>query len=218
MRDIVILGAGGLAKEVAFLIEDINKAQAQPEWNLLGYIDSGPETRGRYNGKYPIIGDEDYVVTYEKDIWAVIGIGTPSIIRRICEKLCRYNHIHFPNLIHPNVIVDFERTRWGKGNIVCAGNIFTTDITVGSFNIFNPNCTYGHDTVIGNYSVFNPGLNISGGVTVEDGCLIGTGATVLQYLTIGAGSTVGAGAVVTKDVDSGATVVGVPAKPLKRQS
>jgi len=39
---------------------------------------------------------------------------------------------------------------------------------------------------------------------------------VLQYVEVGEGATVGAGAVVTKNVPPGATVVGVPAKPLAR--
>lgn len=216
MKDCVILGAGGFAKEVAFLIEDIIRASGQPEWNILGYIDADPERRGTYNGKYPIVGDEDYLISYGKSIYAVIGIGTPITIRKVHEKLCCYDHIHFPNLIHPSIVMDIERIRMGEGNIICSGNIFTTDITIGSCNIFNLNCTYGHDMIIGSCCVFNPGLNMSGGVTVGDGCLIGTGATVLQYLTIGAGATVGAGAVVTKDVEPGLTVVGIPARPLRR--
>ena len=216
MKDIVILGAAGFAKQVAFLIECINRALTQAEWNILGYIDADPEKIGTYNGKYPIIGDEDYLIAYERTIYAVVGIGTPSIIRRIHEKLHRYDHIQFPNLIHPNVVMDIERIHLGEGNIICAGNILTTDISIGSCNILNKNSAYGHDIVIGDYCVFNSGLNMSGGVRVGDGCLIGAGATVLQYLTIGAGATVGAGAVVTKDVEPGLTVVGVPAKPLRR--
>ena len=216
MNNIVILGAGGFAKEVAFLIDDINRALDQPEWKILGYIDADLEKKGTYNGKYPIIGDEDYLIAYDQDIYVVIGIGTPSIIRKVHEKLRRYDNMHFPNLIHPNVVMDVGRINLGEGNIICASNVFTTDITIGSCNIFNLNSTYGHDMVIGSYCVFNPGLSMSGRVTVEDDCLIGTKATVLEYLTIGMGATVGAGAVVTKHVEPGLTVVGVPAKPLRR--
>jgi acetyltransferase-like isoleucine patch superfamily enzyme len=49
---------------------------------------------------------------------------------------------------------------------------------------------------------------------VERGATIGSGATILGGVRIGAGATVGAGAVVTADVAPGATVAGVPARPL----
>ena len=57
-------------------------------------------------------------------------------------------------------------------------------------------------------------VDVAGGVLLGEGCLVGSGAQVLQYRSVGAGATVGAGAVVTRDVPAGATVVGVPARPV----
>ena len=51
---------------------------------------------------------------------------------------------------------------------------------------------------------------------VEAGACIGGGVTLLPGVIVGAAAIVGAGSVVTKDVDPGDTVVGNPAKSIKK--
>ena len=51
---------------------------------------------------------------------------------------------------------------------------------------------------------------------VEDDVSIGSGAVIMCGIRLGAGCQIGCGAVVTKDVPPGETVVGVPARILKR--
>lgn len=50
--------------------------------------------------------------------------------------------------------------------------------------------------------------------TIGDRVVIGSGAQVLGPINVGEDARVGANAVVTKDVAAGATVVGIPAKPV----
>ena len=212
MQDIVIFGSGGLAREVAFLIEQINGIA--PQWNILGFVEKDPHRVGAEVGKYRVRYTEEEL--FDMTVAAAIGIGSPVVIHKIAMRFAESSNITFPNLIHPSVICDEPRVTLGRGNILCAGNIFTTDIEIGSFNFFNLNCTYGHDVRIADCCVFNPGINMSGGVEMGSRCLVGTGATILQYLKIGDEVTVGAGSVVTKDVPAGTTVVGIPAKPFNR--
>lgn len=212
MKDIVIIGAGGFADEVLFLIEDINKKTLF--WNFKGFVNQTNETL--YNSNKLLFGTEEDLIKHPGPINAIIGIGTPKLIEKIFNKLSPYPHITFPNLLHPSLICH-DSISLGSGNIICAKNIFTTNITIGNCNIFNLNCTFGHDIKIDSFNVFNPGINGSGGVVIGNNNLIGTGSTLLQYTALKNNNKLGAGAVLTKSYDSNQTLVGVPAKPLKNK-
>lgn len=214
MKDIVIVGAGGFAREVEWLIKEIN--QDKIRWNLIGFVEANPDKVGTVVGEHSVVMSDDALTSYNHSLNVVIAIGNPIIIQTVVDKLQSNPRLSFPNLIHPTMLWNRDRIQIGQGNICCAGNIFTTDIRLGNFNIINLSSTYGHDAEIGSCNVINPGVNLSGFVKVGDCCLIGTGAQILERTRIGNKVVVGAGAVVTKDVPDGLTVVGIPAKPLIR--
>jgi acetyltransferase-like isoleucine patch superfamily enzyme len=72
--------------------------------------------------------------------------------------------------------------------------------------------------MIGEGSHICPGVRIAGRVKVEPGVFVGIGATIVPKITLGCEAIVGAGAVVIEDVQPMATVVGVPAKPIRLAS
>jgi len=212
-RPLIILGASGLAREMAMVVEQINARWHH--WRILGFIGDESSEAGKDLGLAPILGNDAWLLSQDIEADLVIGIGYPSVKARVIEKyLGRGSRFGFPNLVHPQACLDYRRIEMGRGNVVTGGCQFTCDIQVGDFNLFNLNVTVGHDARIGDYNVFNPGVNVSGYVQVGNRVLVGTGCQILERLEVGDGATLGAGAVVTKPVPAGITVVGVPAKPL----
>lgn len=211
---IAIVGAGGFAREVAWLIRDIN-AQT-PRFDLKGFLVSDVGKLGTGDSQDQVVGDFDWLESHRDQIDALVfGIGSPAVKQRLStELLNRFPDMDWPALIHPTVQFDPYSCQVGRGVVICASTVGTVNLAFGDFAMVNLMCTIGHESTIGACSVLNPTVNISGGVDIGEGVLIGTGAQVLQYLKVGLGATVGAGAVVVKDVPPGKTVVGIPAKPI----
>lgn len=215
MKSIYILGSGGFAKEVFWLIHDINSEEHR--FDFKGFIDFQPESLTISLGgvDYPIFNEDEWLNSNDassQSLCLAIGIGNPATIRKVSHRM---DHFEFPNLIHPSFKGFYDGLTFGRGNIISAGCIFTIDIQVGSFNIFNLNTTVGHDTVIGDGNVINPGCNISGGVRIGDFNLLGTNSTILQNVTVGDFSVLGASSLANKAIDSNKVAVGVPAKVIK---
>lgn len=205
MNDLVIVGNGGFAREVAWLVERINLEKKT--WNFLGFIDN------KLNEKN-VIGDDRFIINYKDELNVAIAIGTSHIRRKLYQNYKQNPNIKFPNLFDPSVLFS-KKITFGIGNIICAGTILTVDISIGNFNIINLDCTVGHDAVIGDFITVNPSVNLSGSTEVGSGTNIGTGTQVIQGVSIGFDSIIGAGAVVNKDLPDNCTAVGVPAKVIK---
>jgi sugar O-acyltransferase (sialic acid O-acetyltransferase NeuD family) len=213
-KPIVVYGAGGFAREVEWLIHSINLQS--PTWDFRGYVVSDLSQLGPHDSADAVVGDEAWLLE-QKDLSVALGIGTPgprvAIGKRLLEKLP--DHL-LPALVAPSATFDARSCDFGPGSLVCAECVFTVNIKLEPFALINIDCTIGHEATIGFGSVLNPSVNISGGVHIKEGVLVGTGAQILQYIEVGEGATVGAGAVVSKPVPPGETVVGIPAKPLRR--
>lgn len=211
MNDIVIYGSGGFAREIAHLIEDINKVNK--DWNVLGFLDDNADNHGNKLNELLVLGDKSWLEGIE-EVSIVLGIGSPKSKKAIIKNLSEYSHVKYPNLIHPSVT--FSRFNdLGKGNVICEGNILTTNIKLHDFVTINLNCTIGHDTELGSYSTLLPNSSVSGNVFFEECVDFGTNSTIIQGIRICEGTIVGAGAVVVKDLPPKCTAVGMPAKPIK---
>lgn len=204
-QTLVVVGAGGQARDTAWLAREIG-------FNVLGFVVSDLARIGEHDSE--VLGDESWLDHNVVDALA-IGIGSPSVRARVAKRLSS-NHPRtiWPTLVHPSARLDWDTAVVGKGVTIGANVVGTVNIQIDDFAVLNPAVTLGHEAVVGRACVMNHASGISGGTILEDEVLIGTGARVLQYLRVGHGARVGAGAVVTKNVPKGVTVVGVPARTM----
>ena len=108
------------------------------------------------------------------------------------------------------------------GSVFCPNTMVTSNAKIGKFFQCNIYAYVAHDCIIGDFVTFAPGVRCNGNVHIDDYAYIGTNAIIRQGtsekpLHIGKGAVIGMGAVVTKNVPSGATVVGNPARVMEKR-
>ncbi len=213
MKDIAIFGAGGFGREVACLINMINKGK--PTWNLIGFFDDNSHLHGNHNEYGEVLGGIERLNSWKNPLDVALGIGDPRIVRKIVDNITNMN-VDFPNLIAPSTIfLDDNNITFGKGNIIASRCLFSCHVNIGNFNIFNSYITIGHDVTIGNFNSMMPGVRISGEITIGEENYFGCDSVVLQQLKIGNKTTIGANSTVVRKTKDGFTYVGSPAKIMK---
>jgi len=206
---LIIYGAGGLGREILSLVRSL------PQYEVLGFLDDGV-AKGTLVKGVKVLGGIEVLHSSDHPVNLVLAIGDPKVKASIVRGIKSPN-IEYPILRHPTAVIQDEAAVViGKGTILCAGSILTTDIHLGSHVLVNLNTTIGHDTSIGNYSSLMPGVNVSGEVTIGNSVLIGSGSSILNRVQIGDRCVIGIGSVVNKDIEPGVTAAGVPARGIRR--
>jgi len=214
---IAIYGAGGFGREVAWLIETISMTSKE-DFQAVCFIDDDDRIYGNSLNGLEVLSLFQAKNKYQS-VCAVSGIGIPKI-RALTMQKAFNEGFGVATLIHPRV----EMSKWneiGEGTVICAGNILTTNITIGKQVHINLDCTIGHDVVVDDYSTLAPGVHVSGYVYIGKRVYIGTGSVIVNGtkdnpIVIGDDVVVGAGACVTKSIPTCETWGGVPARPIKK--
>lgn len=187
-----ILPSGGFSAEVHALAQSLG-------YHQVNFFDDVPNSFSSSMDELPKSGN------------IALAIGSSNERARLVNRI-KGNYI-FPNLVHPSVIfLEPASLKMGKGCLIAAGSILTTNVHIGDFVLINLQCSIGHDCILEDFVSLMPGARLSGGVHLEEGVYLGTNAVVLPNVRIGKNAVVGAGAVVTQDVAPNKTVVGIPAK------
>ena len=209
MPDAVIIGAGGLGREV-YDIYDAAKIDGSTDLNLIGIIDDDPDLRGTTMLDQPILGGMDWLRdNIRDDVRILMAIGNPTVRRNLVLQVVDMGG-RFASISHPSVAIG-RYAKIGDGTIISVNALVASSARIGRYVYVNFAVSVAHDVVIDDFANISPSVPLSGGVHIGIGADIGTGASIIPGVDVGNWSIVGAGATVIKDVPADSTVAGVPA-------
>jgi len=212
VRRVLIVGAGGHGLVVADIL--LAMRAAGTNLDILGYVDDDITLHGRQFLGLRVRGPIAAWRQLQPDA-VIVALGD-NRRRAYWQRHLAAQGVRLLVARHPSAVVARSVTI-GPGTVLAAGVVVNPGTTVGAGVILNTGCTVDHHNHIEDYVHIAPGAHLAGGVTVQEGALVGVGAAVHPGVTVGAWAVVGVGAAVVRSVPAGATVAGVPARPLHRQ-
>jgi sugar O-acyltransferase (sialic acid O-acetyltransferase NeuD family) len=213
VRDLLIAGAGGLARETAAAVAAINAVT--PTWRLLGLLDDDPALHGTSVSGLPVLGPLPAVADHP-DAAVVVCIANPRNpgVRGLVTARLGVPATRYATIVHPSADVGAGCTV-GPGTVLLAQTVLTADVSVGAHVAVMPQVVLTHDDVVEDFVTIASGVRVSGGVRIGSGAYLGAGALIRESLRVGANSIVGMGSVLLRDVPTGEVWAGNPARLIR---
>jgi sugar O-acyltransferase (sialic acid O-acetyltransferase NeuD family) len=211
-----LIGAGGSGREVMpYAAASVARQLSVPESEVRTYfVESWEPGQAECNGR-PLMSLQTFLgLTGERYFNVAIGDGAAR--EKVATEIGQHAR---PLSIFSATATILDENVIESGAVLCSNATVTSNTRIGVFFHGNMYSCVHHDCVIGDFVTFAPGARCNGRVHVDNYAYIGAHAVIKEGtpkkpLKIGARSVVGMGAVVTKDVPSGVTVVGNPARIL----
>ncbi len=201
----LLLGAGDLARESARILQDSAAAEGA-HCEVVAYNDRvlGSPEFGRQ-----CLSLEQALEQCPPLEWKALGcLGSPRLRESMYARFRDVGYL-FATAIHPDATVFADEI--GPGCIVFPGARLAIGSRLAEDIVVNFNAGIGHDCLIGAHSNISPGVQLGGHVHGGKRVVYGIGSSVLQGRRIEDDAVISAGSAVWSNVDSGVTMIGVPA-------
>ncbi len=210
LRDLLLIGAGGFAREAAEAVRAANAAR--PTWDLLGFLDDDAAKHDQVLSGLPVLGPIAALADHP-DALVVLCPGRPDnyTVRRVLDERLGLEDTRYATIIHPTATVG-STCVVGAGSVLLAHVDLTADVVVGRHVAVMPQVVLTHDVEIGDWATIASGVRVGGGSRIGQGAYLGSGACVRESTTVGDWALLGMGSLLTRDVPPARRWFGVPAR------
>ena len=198
----------------------------QPGIHPTAIVSSGAKIGdGVYIGPYCVVDEAEIgdgcIIESNVRIYGCVTIGKNCRIKSGAilggegfgfEKDSDGNRFRFPQ-IGSLIIGDYVEI----GGNTCIDRGALSDTIIGDYTKINNLCHIAHNNTIGKNVEITGCVNVSGGNIIEDNVWLAPNSSVRGYIHIGERAVLGMGAVATKDIPSGETWVGNPARKMEKK-
>ena len=198
---IIIIGASGFGKEVAWIIGRMNSVA--PMFEIEGFCDDAPDKQEGMFAGYPLLGALANVKP--TGLGFICAIGDNRARQRVTAQAVGAGFSPV-TVIDPTAAIAPDAVI-GAGSFVGIGSIVSVGARLGKGVVVNNQVCVGHDATLGDFAQACPGVHISGGCDIGEGALLGTNAATLPLKKIGAWSTLGIGTTALRDIPDNATII-----------
>lgn len=197
MKKLIIIGAGGLGKEIAWTVRKMNAAGTPLE--VYGYCDDRATIGASVLG-YPVLGtiEQAAAALAGSGFHYICGVGRNKVRPALIERAEKAGWTP-ASVIHPSALLGDE-IEIGAGTYIAAGAYIGPSARISPHALVNVLTSIGHDVVLEEHTQICPGAKLSGGAVIGRGTFIGSNAVVAPGKVVGEWSTVSATAFVATDL------------------
>jgi sugar O-acyltransferase (sialic acid O-acetyltransferase NeuD family) len=200
----VIIGTGGLAKDVIASMEQDLNSLAKNIWffNNAGCLDE------KLFDFYPILTDfEQLIEHFEKgDNKFITCIGNPLMRKRITEKVEGLGG-HLIDFVSQKTCAISPLTAIDKGVVIQQGCIVSRNAILKKGVFINASVVIGHDVFVDEYVSIGPGAKILGNAEIGQFSYIGTNAVIMPGVKIGKKVRIGVGKIIEENIPDNSKIL-----------
>lgn len=209
--DLVIVGAGGHG------LSTYELALSTGKFKVIGFLDDTKQFGTRIVNDCFVIGkiSTDFNVS-SNEIKIAMGLAGEMSMRKRLTLLNEFekSNYEFPTLIHPSAQIS-NLAQISQGSQIHALTNVGVNTKIGRHSVINSGVIVEHGTNILESCSISPGSVLCGDVMIGKSVFIGANSTVLPGIKIADFAIIGAGSLVNKNLESGKTYYGVPAREFK---